>query len=528
MNRYLVILSICLGCLIGAPLLSGIAAAQDDAPPFQVVLSLIDPPADRVYAPGSDPSIPTPVEMNISLAYDGPGEIMKQGWTDTEFWLLLQFQDEWGRIITSDAIRESTTVVPPPPRVFPNETGALIQGTLVELVNGGWNVSFDLKDPNDANTYYPIAGRSGLIKAQAVIPAATFASYLQTNAGALYAPRYPTDVAKWEGSLKSNVVSFTLVGDMDGDGYYYPAPYGTFSQADCDDRNPDVNPAAMEIVNNGRDDDCNPETPDVVMTETGTVNVTVHRHVVGTGSHPGSSKTGLRGVALRVYSKADGSCARSHGVSWQNYQNIWLDCDEVAGAGETGTDGTAQIETAVGDHLLIGRYKDPEDGSVTYLGVSVGQVEADAEVDKYLQLLITANNKKSPGKATRRTGSDLWIIEPEYVEWSGTEELYPIVFESVGDWSVSTSVAPPEGFVADYETLSEEVDSDLKAVQFTITDVGSDWESPTILTHEVYHKGKKEKIKSKIYKKLSKELAKEKNLTIYGEKTKDKEKISKK
>jgi hypothetical protein len=246
----------------------------------------------------------------------------------------------------------------------------------------------------------------------------------------------------------------------------------------------------------------------------------VHRHEVGTGSHPGSIKTGLPGVELRIYSKADGSCARSHGVSWQNYQNIWLDCDEVAGAGTTGTNGTAQVETAVGDHILIGRYKDPVDNSVTYLGVSVGQVETDAVVDKYLQLLVKANGKKSPGKATRRTGSELWIIEPEYVEWSGTEELYPIVFESVGDWSVSTSVAPPEGFVADHDMLSEEVDSDLKAVQFTITDVGSDWESPTILTHEVYHKGKKEKIKSKISVKLSKELAKQKGLDIYGKKIK--------
>jgi hypothetical protein len=58
--------------------------------------------------------------------------------------------------------------------------------------------------------------------------------------------------------------------------------------------------------------------------------------------------------------------------------------------------------------------------------------------------------------------------------------------------------------------------------------VGSDWESPTILTHEVYHKGKKEKIKSKIYKKLSKNLAKEKKLTIYGKKIKNDKKLSKK
>ena len=132
---------------------------------------------------------------------------------------------------------------------------------------------------------------------------------------------------------------------------------------------------------------------------------------------------------------------------------------------------------------------------------------------------------KVPVKATRRTGSDLWIIEPEYVEWSGTEELYPFIFESVGDWSVSTAVTPPEGFVADNDSLSEEVNTELEAVQFTITDVGSDWGTPTVISHEISHKKKKKKIKSKVDFKLTKKLADKKNLTIYGkEKGKDKDK----
>ena len=36
-------------------------------------------------------------------------------------------------------------------------------------------------------------------------------------------------------------------------------------------------------------------------------------------------------------------------------------------------------------------------------------------------------------------------------------------------------MSPPEGFVADADNLSEEVNSEVEAVQFTITDVGSDW-----------------------------------------------------
>jgi hypothetical protein len=126
-----------------------------------------------------------------------------------------------------------------------------------------------------------------------------------------------------------------------------------------------------------------------------------------------------------------------------------------------------------------------------------------------------------PAKYKKKTGSELLIIEPEYVEWDGTEELYPFIFDSVGDWTITTSVSPPEGFVADTESLTEEVNTELEALQFTITDIGSEWVD-TEVTHDLEHKGKKEKVKSKIGCKLSKKLAKEKGLTRFGKEKKEK------
>jgi hypothetical protein len=112
-------------------------------------------------------------------------------------------------------------------------------------------------------------------------------------------------------------------------------------------------------------------------------------------------------------------------------------------------------------------------------------------------LLVDAQGNKKPGKTTRLTGSELLIIEPEYVIWDDTVQLYPFVFETIGDWNVTTSVTPPEGFVADYPQLSANVDNELEAVQFTITEIGSD-PSPTQTLFAVTHNGQQRTVASKV------------------------------
>lgn len=51
--------------------------------------------------------------------------------------------------------------------------------------------------------------------------------------------------------MSPSIQAFVI--DNDGDGY--------FSNEDCDDNDPEVNPGVAEIVKNGKDDDCNPATP---------------------------------------------------------------------------------------------------------------------------------------------------------------------------------------------------------------------------------------------------------------------------
>jgi hypothetical protein len=139
-----------------------------------------------------------------------------------------------------------------------------------------------------------------------------------------------------------------------------------------------------------------------------------------------------------------------------------------------------------------------------------------APVYKQLQIIVNAKNEKVPAKYRRFAGSELLVIEPEYVEWDGTEELYPFVFDSVGDWSVTTAITPPEGFVADFPNLAEKVSSEVGAVQFTITDIGSRW-IPTDVEFTITHKKQTRTMKDKVGIKLSKRLAEQKGISIYGE-----------
>ena len=255
----------------------------------------------------------------------------------------------------------------------------------------------------------------------------------------------------------------------------------------------------------------------------GTLAVEADIHTVGPGSSPGATKGPVQNLPVHVYDQAAGSCAAGFGFGFQQWKSIWLSCaSEVLASGVTDDNGKLGLSVGPGDYLVLSQY-DPDMGmsdDELYLGNIADNLASGGTKQVKLKVIITGNGNIIPGKSKKFSGSELWIIEPEYIEWKSEQEFYPFIFESDGEWTVITTVTPPEGFVADSDSLTTDVNTALEAAQFTITDVGSEWVDTGVsynLTHtDKNNKVKKQKHKSKVGIKLSKQLAKSKNLTRWG------------
>jgi hypothetical protein len=238
---------------------------------------------------------------------------------------------------------------------------------------------------------------------------------------------------------------------------------------------------------------------------------------IGTGTKPPTIKAPLPGVPVHLIRRSS-IPADYYPINFKTYEAIYQNVQPLRSI-ETGPDGTARFNNVdKADYVVIVYYDRSPD--FKHMGSPIDASDPDwasgNPIEKNLMVMEKANGKQTPGKTTKVKGSLLLITEPEYVEWDINHELYPFVFETIGDWTVTTSVNPPEGFAADYRSLSANVNSKLESVQFTITDTGSHWEE-TEVTHKIKHKGHTETIKSKIGVKLSKKLAHEKGLGIYGQ-----------
>ncbi len=213
------------------------------------------------------------------------------------------------------------------------------------------------------------------------------------------------------------------------------------------------------------------------------------------------------GAAVNAYAKASGSCADTIGYNPHDYATVLSTCTPD-GSGTTDAQGLALLTLDPGDYLIVS--SDPQTQVVA--GVSSG-ILADGDIaDKRLNTIVRADGTSVPAKTSKHDGSVLYVIEPEYIEWDDTTELYPFVFDSEGDWGVTVTVEPPEGFTSDYEELSTEVNTDYKALQFTLTDIGSCWECGTGIDIEITHNGRKEHLQRNIPTPMTEEFVKTKGL----------------
>jgi hypothetical protein len=253
------------------------------------------------------------------------------------------------------------------------------------------------------------------------------------------------------------------------------------------------------------------ETLDVTVLDGAALGVDVQRFVVGAGNHPDAGQHPIVGVQVCAYDREQGSCAQA--LCGNNAHQCVVDnCTPVTCA-TTDANGAAMLFVPPGAYSVIAADAGTSGILPEPLGQIAGAVDCEDTQVVRLRQIENANGRKQSAKITRLTGSELLILEPEEVLWDDTEQLYPFVFESVGDWQVTVAVTPPDGFVADHDELSETVTNEHKAVQFTITEVGSDL-VPTQTVFHVTHNGQKRVVRSEIGISLTAEYARSRGFSV--------------
>lgn len=504
-------------------LVTGPVAAQSGAPVGHGLAVDQDPP---VY-----PALNTAVRIIMTFWNDTLSDVNATSDFLDELWhtRLTLFDPDGGAFRTDDPDLSAPLPEPGKGPKCENAAGEVVSCDPVDTLAPEFELIVTVPEaPDDARTYFstlaPLA-KTGTWMVESNVPFRSYHNVDITRFGMPYAATDEPGNVAFNGNLVART-SFTVVGDYDGDGYPYPfVPPGWTGpgEVDCDDRRANVNPGQTEVSGDGVDNDCDGATPDEVVDNTpiGFLSLSAYNQTVG-GQGNSASKNPIQ-VRFKVIS-TDNDCFADLGLSWkwQDYRSLYNSC-LTPYSGVTDGTGAATVELAAGkSYRAVAEYDPPSGGEPLYLGVSVGLSEEAATKNKRLFVLTRMDGSLVSGKYKERQGSLLLIIEPEYIEWDSEQETYPFVFESLGDWTVTTSVAPPEGFVADNEALTAKVNDTLTAVQFTITDVGSDWVS-TSVEYDVTHtdkkngKVKKLKIKSKVGVLLEKNFAKAKGLGRFGQ-----------
>ncbi|PYR88035.1 MAG: hypothetical protein DMF84_29670 [Acidobacteria bacterium] len=245
------------------------------------------------------------------------------------------------------------------------------------------------------------------------------------------------------------------------------------------------------------------------------VNFTVHAILDGS-SKPKVQDAAVPGADVRVYTKRD-QC--TSGIIVSGKPKIWgtvFDGLDGVGGSDSGcqpvsygsyiatgiTDASGNVNIIVppttsdpnSDYVVIARttkfdyIKTTLTPDPLYSEKTIPTITASAVKDVKLHQIATFNGKLMPGKDLEEFGSYLGIVEPDFVDWLDDKEQYPVVLVAQGDWGITTNLTPPAGFAVQEPELSTQVADGTGAMQFTLSDFGSDW-TATAVNHTITHLG---------------------------------------
>ncbi|MFC1734411.1 hypothetical protein ACFL6I_29255, partial [candidate division KSB1 bacterium] len=183
-------------------------------------------------------------------------------------------------------------------------------------------------------------------------------------------------------------------------------------------------------------------------------------------SVPGLSP--LEGAVVHAY---DMPCATTYG---NDYESTVANCTP-ANTCVTNADGKCTVFLNPADYRMIVT-SDLFPGLLAN-NKNVAAVEADTFAKKNYMFINSPGDQKNPGKGSKHSGSELWVFEPAYVVWDGTEEYYPFVFISDSEWEIDVCVEAPEGYVPvdAVNCLQTVVADEAKSILFKLVEqVGDD------------------------------------------------------
>ena len=249
--------------------------AQGSGTPPALSVSLVLTSTKYLFANPTDA-----INAEITIRNTGSVPIVTSaGFSQRPFHLSLIFVDPDGKPITASeagaGVHEGA-----PPRIIP-VGNAYLQVEEVEILPVGFIKVVTIPD---LRAFYTLP-KAGRYSVKAVVAFRNYSSFF-TSDGKNFAS---IDSFAFAGALESENIRFSLIADADNDGYAFPEPDSRISNQmviDCDDNDPNVNPGMVEILGDGKDNDCNPATPDVHQTVTVQLQIPVSFKVGAGGTFP--------------------------------------------------------------------------------------------------------------------------------------------------------------------------------------------------------------------------------------------------